>query len=118
MSISIDDKPGACHNICVYLRINHNAQGVAYLQIARSYREAGKVNREILFSLGRLDVLQATGQIDALVKSLSRFATRQQLIDLSKDISVSQRGPALLLAARKWVRRLPARGAPSVLLRR
>lgn len=90
MSISIDDKPRACHNICVYLRINHNAQGVAYLQIARSYREAGKVKREILFSLGRLDVLQATGQIDALVKSLSRFATRQQLIDLSKDVSVSQ----------------------------
>ncbi len=75
--------------MCV-LRINHNAQGVAYLQIARSYREAGKVKREILFSLGRLDVLQATGQIDALVKSLSRFATRQQLIDLSEDVSVSQ----------------------------
>lgn len=74
----------------MYLRLNHNAQGVAYLQIARSYREAGKVKREILFSLGRLDVLQATGQIDALVKSLSRFAVRQQLIDLSKDVSVSQ----------------------------
>ena len=74
----------------MYLRLNRNAQGVAYLQIARSYREAGKVKREILFSLGRLDVLQATGQIDAMVKSLSRFATQQQLIDLSKDVSVSQ----------------------------
>ena len=74
----------------MYLRLNRNAQGVAYLQIARSYREAGKVKREILFSLGRLDVLQATGQIDSLVKSLSRFATKQQLIDLSKDVSVSQ----------------------------
>lgn len=74
----------------MYLRVNRNAQGVAYLQIARSYRETGKVKREILFSLGRLDVLQATGQIDALVKSLSRFATRQQFIDLSKDVSVSQ----------------------------
>jgi hypothetical protein len=70
--------------------LNRNAQGIAYLQIARSYREAGKVKREILFSLGRLDVLQATGQIDTLVKSLSRFASRQQLIDLSKDVSVSQ----------------------------
>ena len=74
----------------MYLRLNRNAQGVAYLQIARSYREAGKVKREILFSLGRLDVLQSTGQIDAMVQSLSRFATRQQLIDLSKDVSVSQ----------------------------
>lgn len=72
------------------MRLNRNAQGVAYLQIARSYRAGGKVKREILFSLGRLDVLQATGQIDAMVKSLSRFAIRQQLIDLSKDVSVSQ----------------------------
>ena len=81
---------GVCRNVCVYLRLNRNAQGVAYLQIARSYREAGKVKREILFSLGRLDILQATGQIDALVKALSRFATRQQLVDWSKDVSVSQ----------------------------
>jgi len=74
----------------MYLRVSRNTQGVAYLQIARSYREAGKVKREILFSLGRLDVLQATGQIDSLVKALSRFATRQQMIDLSTDVSVSQ----------------------------
>ncbi|MDO8584043.1 MAG: IS1634 family transposase [bacterium] len=74
----------------MYLRLSRNAKGVAYLQIARSYREGGKVKREILLSLGRLDVLQATGQIDSMVKALSRFATHQHLIDLSKDISVSQ----------------------------
>lgn len=79
-----------CRNLCVYLRLSRNAKGVAYLQIARSYREGGKVKREILLSLGRLDVLQATGQIDSMVKALSRFATHQHLIDLSKDISVSQ----------------------------
>mgnify|MGYP001619688509 CR=1 FL=1 len=88
--IFIDGSRVLCRNSCVYLRLNRNAQGVTYLQIARSYRDAGKVKREILLSLGRLDVLQATGQIDALVKSLSRFATRQKLIDLSKDVSVSQ----------------------------
>lgn len=88
--IFIDGGRDLWRNLFVYLRLNRNAQGVTYLQIARSYREAGKVKREILFSIGRLDVLQATGQIDALVKSLSRFAMRQQLIDLSKDVSVSQ----------------------------
>ena len=74
----------------MYLRVNRNAQGVAYLQIARSYRQDGKVKREVLFTFGRLDLLQATGQIDAMVEALSRFATRQRLIDLSKDVSVSQ----------------------------
>ena len=74
----------------MYLRVNRNAQGVAYLQIMRSYREEGKVKQQVLFTFGRLDALQATGQIDAMVRSLSRFATREQLIDLSKDVSVSQ----------------------------
>jgi hypothetical protein len=74
----------------MYLRVNRNAQGVAYLQIMRSYREDGKVKQQILFTFGRLDALQATGQIDAMVRALSRFATREQLIDLSKDVSVSQ----------------------------
>lgn len=77
-------------NISVYLRINRNAQGVSYLQIARSYRQGDKVKREVLLTLGRLDVLQATGQIDAMVEALSRFATRQQLVDLSKDLSISK----------------------------
>lgn len=74
----------------MYLRVNRNAQGVAYLQIARSYRQDGKVKREVLFTFGRLDLLQATGRIDAMVEVLSRFATRQRLIDLSRDVSVSQ----------------------------
>jgi transposase len=74
----------------VFLRINRNAQGVSYLQIARSYRQGDKVKREVLFTFGRLDVLQATGQIDSLVEALSRFATRQRLVDLSKDVSISR----------------------------
>src|ERR1700686_3878344 len=74
----------------MYVRVNRHATGHAYLQIVRSFREDGKVKQEVLFTLGRLDVLQATGQIDSLVSALSRYATRQQLIDLSKDVSVSQ----------------------------
>ncbi len=74
----------------MFLRINRNAQGVRYLQIARSYRQGDKVKREVLFTFGRLDVLQATGQIDSLVEALSRFATRQRLVDLSKDVSISR----------------------------
>lgn len=74
----------------MFLRVNRNAQGVSYLQIARSYRQGDKVKREVLFTFGRLDVLQATGQIDSLVEALSRFATRQRLVDLSKDVSISR----------------------------
>lgn len=72
----------------MFVRLNRNSRGMAYLQIVRSYRDNGKVKQEILFTLGRLDVLQKSGQIDGLLKALGRFATRQQLIDLSQDVSI------------------------------
>ena len=74
----------------MFLRVNRNARGTEYLQIVRSYRDNGKVKQQILLTLGRLDLLQASGEIDGLVKALARFAVKQRLIDLSKDISVSQ----------------------------
>jgi hypothetical protein len=74
----------------MYVRVVGNAQGRQYLQIVRSYRNAGTVKCEVLFTFGRLDVLQATGQLDAIVAALAKHCTRQQLIDLSKDVSVDQ----------------------------
>jgi transposase len=74
----------------MFVRINRNASGHQYLQILRSYRQDGKVKQEVLLTLGRLDVLQATGQLDALVSALARHCTREHLIDLSKDVSVDQ----------------------------
>ena len=70
--------------------MSRNSRGRAYLQIVRSYRQGGKVRQEVLFTLGRLDVLQATGQIDGLVAALGRYATRQQLVDLSQDVAIEQ----------------------------
>jgi hypothetical protein len=37
------------------------AKGYRYLQIARSVRVEGKVRQEIIATLGRLDVLQESG---------------------------------------------------------
>lgn len=60
------------------------------MQAVRSYRDKGKVRQEVLFSFGRLEVLKATGQIDGLIKALSRFALKQEVIDLSRDISIEE----------------------------
>lgn len=38
-----------------------------YLQIAHSVREGQKVRQQIIATLGRLDVLQASGQFDRLI---------------------------------------------------
>ena len=38
-----------------------------YLQIAENRREAGKVKQRVVATLGRLDQLQESGQLDSLL---------------------------------------------------
>ena len=42
-----------------------------YLQVVESFREGRKVKQRVVATLGRLDRLQAEGNIDGIVKSLS-----------------------------------------------
>ena len=66
------------------------SRGHTYLKIVRSYRSAGKVKQEILFTLGRLDFLSTSGELEGLVKALSRYCDKQHWIDLAKDLSIQQ----------------------------
>ncbi len=74
----------------MFVRKVTNSKGVTYLQIVRSIRTKSKTRKEVVFSLGRLDLLQATGKLDSLVSALSRFSERLRFIDLSKDVSVDK----------------------------
>jgi len=66
------------------------ARGHTYLQIVQSYRENGKPRQKVVCSLGRMDALQATGQMDDLVASLAKYATKQTWLDLRKDLSIER----------------------------
>ena len=55
-----------------------------YLQIVENQRVDGHVRQRVIATLGRLDVLQATGQIDALLSSGARFAERVSVLDAHK----------------------------------
>lgn len=44
-----------------------------YLQIVHNEKVAGHVKQNVIATIGRLDVLKATGKIDALIASCSRF---------------------------------------------
>jgi len=52
-----------------------------YLQVAESYRDGRQVRQRIVCTLGRLDKLQAEGNIDGLMKSLARFATQVRIVE-------------------------------------
>lgn len=72
-----------------------------YLQVVENSREGKKVKQHVLCTLGRLDKLTASGQIDGLAQSLLRFSQKLNVINLynqnqviiQNDLSI---GPALV----------------------
>jgi len=78
--------------------------GRVYLQIAESRRVGGQVRQRVVATLGRLDALQASGQLEWLVHSGARFATRALVVTAAKDdptAAVRRIGPALVFE-RLW----------------
>ena len=56
-----------------------------YLQIVESYRDGQSVRQRVIATVGRLDHLKASGQIDSLVKSLARFSETLRVISAARD---------------------------------
>jgi hypothetical protein len=79
-----------------------------YLQIVRSVRDGTRVRQELVASLGRRELLVATGQLDQLLQALARFSTRLRVVEAAKDERFVAReakswGPALVFG-RRWER--------------
>ena len=77
-----------------------------YLQIVHSVREGKKVRQRVLGTLGRFDELQASGRLDALMRSGLRHCENFAVIDAHKagetePVSVRRIGPDLVFA-RLW----------------
>ena len=56
-----------------------------YLQLVHNERIDGKVRQQVLATLGRLDVLRETGQIDALAASCGRFAEHTAVLNAHRQ---------------------------------
>lgn len=77
-----------------------------YLQIAESFRDGHKVRQRIIATLGRLDLLQQTGQLDRLLRSGLRFSEKIRALDAhaagqTKPVEVTRIGPDLVFG-RLW----------------
>ena len=75
-----------------------------YLQIVENRREKGKVVQRVIVTLGRMDQMTEKGEVESLIRSLSRFSERTLLIlsDKSKvSASAKKIGPALIFE-RLW----------------
>jgi len=76
-----------------------------YLQIVHNVRVDGHVRQQVLTTLGRLDVLKRSGQLDALLASCARFSEHAALLNAtSQDVQTGHAvrlGPPLVFG-RLW----------------
>jgi len=82
------------------------SQGRIYLQIVESHRTGDQVRQRVIATLGRLDELEASGQLDRLLRSGARFVRQAMVLDAARSgdapaIAVRRIGPALLFE-RLW----------------
>src|SRR5690242_1987733 len=77
-----------------------------YLQIAHSVREGKKVRQQVIATLGRLHLLQASGQLDRLMHSGVRHCQSFTVLDAhaageTQPVAVRKLGPELVFG-RLW----------------
>jgi transposase len=89
----------------VFIRTQSNGSRT-YLLIVDNKRVDGKVMQRVLFRLGRLDQLLASGQLDSLIQSLGRFSEKLSVLGAhAQGDSIATRsariGPALIFE-RLW----------------
>jgi hypothetical protein len=89
----------------VFFRIKSTGS-YQYLQIAQSYRSQGKVRQRILSTLGRLDVLKESGQLDSLLRSGLRLTDTLAVLDAqaagtAQPVEILRIGPDLVFG-RLW----------------
>ena len=89
----------------MYFRVKRSG-AYPYLQVVQSYRDGQQVRQHVIATLGRLDVLQATGQMDRLIRSGVRFCEKVVVIDAhasgkTEAVKMRQIGPDLVFG-RLW----------------
>ena len=89
----------------MYLRTKRSG-GFEYLQMVESHRVNGKPRQTVLATLGRLDALQETGELDRLLRSGARLTETGMLLSAVENgetaaIDTKRIGPPLLFE-RLW----------------
>ena len=82
------------------------AKHYRYLQIAQSVRENGKVRQQVLATLGRLDVLEASGQLERLLRSGIKYCQKIKVLEAHaqgelQPVAIRRIGPHLVFG-RLW----------------
>jgi len=82
------------------------SNGHTYVQIVDNQRQGGQSRQRVVSTLGRLDRLQESGQLERLLASGARFAAKAMLVTAAEqstidNVEVQRIGPALVFE-RLW----------------
>lgn len=94
-------------------KIPYQDKTYEYLQLVESRYEGGKNRQRVIATLGRLDELMQSGQIDRLVESFAKFAHHLRVVSLAEGLSARTSkawGPGLIFN-RLW----EEQGLPEIL---
>lgn len=58
-----------------------------YLHLVEAVRERKKVRHKVLVTLGRVELLRASGSLDRMADALNRLAEKEKIVDLAKNLS-------------------------------
>ncbi len=89
----------------MFVRVKRSGKN-EYLQVVHNEKIKGRVKQHVIGTLGRLDILQSTGKIDALAVSCSRYAQHVAVLNASRRSEVPEAakvriGPGLVFE-RLW----------------
>ena len=84
----------------MFFRVKPSGQR-RYLQLVENYWDQGRTKQRVLATLGRLDQLQQSGQLDALLASGARLAQHALLLTAHRDgqlpaVTTRRIGPSLI----------------------
>ena len=68
----------------MFVRVKRSVQnGTAYeyLQVVESFRREGRPRQRVIATLGRRDVVVASGALDGLLQSLGKFSQRLRVVE-------------------------------------
>lgn len=68
----------------MYLR-QKSSKGYTYVQLVEGYRDQGKVRQRVIATLGRLDQLQSSGQLDSFLHSAARYAQNAAVLSAHRS---------------------------------
>jgi hypothetical protein len=104
----------------MFVRVKRSVQNKAtyeYLQVVESFRDAGRPRQRVLATLGRRDVVVASGALDGLLRSLGKFSEKLRVVEAVRTQGLAAQsskawGPALVFA-RLW----ESQGLPQIIHR-